>query len=115
MESVNEDRLREITWGDPVFEAELLAEFDALLADVAPKIAEAILAGELSAAGRYAHTIKGSAGAIGAQELQKHAASLCEACSQQASENAMTLVREFMAAAGKFHSWHVARRSGIAA
>ena len=74
------------TMNNPKFYARMLAKFLDSQSDFAAMFAAAQVDDDPSAAARAAHTLKGTAGNIGAQPLQAAAASLEHACQNHAPE-----------------------------
>jgi two-component system sensor histidine kinase/response regulator len=66
---LNYDYLNEITGGDAEFIAELLSDFVSQTPALIEQIAEAIAQGDAATVGAAAHTLKGSARAVGADEF----------------------------------------------
>ena len=66
---LNYDYLNEITGGDAEFIAELLGDFVSQTPALMEQIATALAQGDAATVGRVAHALKGSARAIGADEL----------------------------------------------
>ncbi|BCW97153.1 MAG: Hpt domain-containing protein [Fimbriimonadales bacterium] len=63
---LNHDYLNEITGGDSEFIAEILDDFVSQTPELMEQIAIALAQGDAAAVGRAAHTLKGSARAVGA-------------------------------------------------
>ena len=66
---LNYDYLNEIAGGDTEFIAELLGDFVSQTPALMEQIATALAQGDAATVGRVAHALKGSARAIGADEL----------------------------------------------
>lgn len=66
---LNYDYLNEITGGDTDFIAELLSDFVSQTPNLIEQIAAALARGDTATVGAAAHTLKGSARAIGADEF----------------------------------------------
>ena len=66
---LNYDYLNEITGGDTDFIAELLSDFVSQTPNLIEQIAAALAGGDTATVGAAAHTLKGSARAIGADEF----------------------------------------------
>jgi two-component system sensor histidine kinase/response regulator len=66
---LNYDYLNEITGGDAEFIAELLGDFVSQTPELMEQIATAVAQGDAATLGKAAHTLKGSARAIGADEF----------------------------------------------
>ncbi|OYT72457.1 MAG: hypothetical protein CFK49_04905 [Armatimonadetes bacterium JP3_11] len=66
---LNYDYLHEITGGDEEFIAELLGDFLAQTPSLMSEIESAVAQGDADTLGKAAHTLKGSARAIGADEF----------------------------------------------
>jgi len=66
---LNYDYLNEITGGDEEFIAELLGDFASQTPDLIEQIATAVAQGDAATVGAAAHTLKGSARAVGADEF----------------------------------------------
>lgn len=66
---LNYDYLNEITGGDTDFIAELLSDFVSQTPNLIEQIAAALAGGDTATVGTAAHTLKGSARAIGADEF----------------------------------------------
>jgi len=66
---LNYDYLNEITGGDEEFITELLGDFLAQTPDLMAQIESAVAQGDADALGKAAHTLKGSARAVGADEF----------------------------------------------
>jgi two-component system sensor histidine kinase/response regulator len=66
---LNYDYLNEITGGDAEFIAELLSDFVSQTPTLMEQIATAVAQGAAATVGAAAHTLKGSARAIGADEF----------------------------------------------
>jgi HPt (histidine-containing phosphotransfer) domain-containing protein len=73
---IDRERLSAVTFGDPEFEAELLAAFLGDTASAIERLATALSAGDLPAARREAHSIRGSAANVGALPLSAEAGRL---------------------------------------
>jgi len=65
-----------VTFGDPEFEAELMAAFLGDTASAIERLAAALAAGDLGAARREAHSIRGAAANVGALPLSAEAGRL---------------------------------------
>jgi two-component system sensor histidine kinase/response regulator len=85
---LNYDYLNEITGGDAEFIAELLSDFVSQTPALIEQIAEAIAQGDAATLGKAAHTLKGSARAIGADEFAAIAFELEQAGKQGDLSNA---------------------------
>jgi HPt (histidine-containing phosphotransfer) domain-containing protein len=66
---LNYDYLNEITGGDAEFIAELLGDFVSQTPALMEQITTALAQGDAATVGKVAHALKGSARAIGADEL----------------------------------------------
>jgi HPt (histidine-containing phosphotransfer) domain-containing protein len=66
---LNYDYLNEITGGDAEFIAELLGDFVSQTPALIEQITTALAQGDAATVGKVAHTLKGSARAIGADEF----------------------------------------------
>jgi len=85
---LNYDYLNEITGGDAEFIAELLGDFVSQTPELMEQIATAIARGDAATVGTAAHTLKGSARAIGADEFAAIAFELEQAGKQGDLSNA---------------------------
>lgn len=73
---IDRERLSAVTFGDPEFEAELMAAFLGDTASAIERLATALAAGDLPAARREAHSIRGAAANVGALPLSAEAGRL---------------------------------------
>ena len=85
---LNYDYLSEITGGDAEFIAELLGDFVSQTPELMEQIATAVAQGDAATLGKAAHTLKGSARAIGADEFAAIAFELEQAGKQGDLSNA---------------------------
>jgi HPt (histidine-containing phosphotransfer) domain-containing protein len=85
---LNYDYLNEITGGDAEFIAELLGDFVSQTPALIEQITTALAQGDAAAVGKVAHTLKGSARAIGADEFAAIAFELEQAGKQGDLSNA---------------------------
>jgi two-component system sensor histidine kinase/response regulator len=85
---LNYDYLNEITGGDAEFIAELLGDFVSQTPALMEQIAAAVAQGDAATVGAAAHTLKGSARAIGADEFAAIAFELEQAGKQGDLANA---------------------------
>jgi HPt (histidine-containing phosphotransfer) domain-containing protein len=79
---LNHDYLNEITGGDTAFIAELLGDFVSQTPVLINQIATALAQGDAATVGAAAHTLKGSARAVGADEFAAIALELEQAGKQ---------------------------------
>ena len=79
---LNYDYLNEITGGDAEFIAELLGDFVSQTPALMEQIATALAQGDAATVGAAAHTLKGSARAVGADEFAAIALELEQAGKQ---------------------------------
>jgi signal transduction histidine kinase/DNA-binding response OmpR family regulator/sensor domain CHASE-containing protein len=82
------ERLDEVSGGDTEFEKELLGEFLRTAPILVEDAAKAIASGDVAAAQRAAHTLKGASGSIGAGPLAESSRLLEETCKQGRLEEA---------------------------
>ena len=94
------DYLNEITGGDAEFIAELLGDFVSQTPELMEQIATAVAQGDAVTLGKAAHTLKGSARAIGADEFAAIAFELEQAGKQGDLANALEGDREKCLACG---------------
>lgn len=66
---LNYDYLNEISGGDEEFIAEILSDFLAQTPELMAQIATAVSQGDAATLGKAAHTLKGSARSVGADEF----------------------------------------------
>ncbi|MFN7162711.1 MAG: Hpt domain-containing protein [Fimbriimonadales bacterium] len=66
---LNYDYLNEISGGDEEFIAEILSDFTAQMPELIEQIVSAVARGDAATLGKVAHTLKGSARAVGADEF----------------------------------------------
>jgi FOG: HPt domain len=85
---LNYDYLNEITGGDAEFIAELLGDFVSQTPALIEQITTALAQGDAATVGKVAHTLKGSARAIGADEFAAIAFELEQAGKQGDLSNA---------------------------
>jgi HPt (histidine-containing phosphotransfer) domain-containing protein len=84
------ERLSAVTFGDPEFEAELMTAFLGDVGSGLERLAAALAAGDLVAARREAHSIRGAAANVGAQPLSAEAGRLEALLASGVSEGAET-------------------------
>lgn len=89
---IDRDFLAEMTGGDPEFEQELLQEFLNTIPGLIQQVREAVESGNNTALASAAHTIKGSARAVGAQPLAEIAFALELAGKEQRIDDASDTV-----------------------
>lgn len=85
---LNYDYLNEITGGDPDFLAELLSDFLTQTPELLSQIESALVSGDAATLGKVAHTLKGSARSVGADEFAAIAFELEQAGKQGDLSNA---------------------------
>jgi two-component system sensor histidine kinase/response regulator len=94
---LNYDYLNEITGGDAEFIAELLSDFASQTPTLMEQIAAAVAQGDAATVGAAAHTLKGSARAIGADEFAAIAFELEQAGKQGDLANAPDALQRLQA------------------
>jgi two-component system sensor histidine kinase/response regulator len=94
---LNYDYLNEITGGDAEFIAELLSDFVSQTPTLMEQIAAAVAQGDAATVGAAAHTLKGSARAIGADEFAAIAFELEQAGKQGDLANAPDALQRLQA------------------
>jgi HPt (histidine-containing phosphotransfer) domain-containing protein len=105
MEILNLARLDESSGGDSALASELLAEFANFLSIEAPRVGQALIAGDLNATRMIAHTINGASLSIGAELISSVSVGLEQACKEGDETSAFSLIRELQSEVGKFSGW----------
>ncbi|MGC8784162.1 MAG: response regulator [Armatimonadota bacterium] len=86
---IDRDFLADMTGGDPEFERELLQEFLSTIPGLIEQVRQSLASGNSTALAGAAHTIKGSARAVGAQTFAEIAFALERAGKEQRMEEAL--------------------------
>ncbi|GBC96057.1 Sensory/regulatory protein RpfC [bacterium HR16] len=94
---IDRDFLTDMTGGDAEFERELLQEFLSTIPGLIEQVRQAIASGNSTALAGAAHTIKGSARAVGAQTFAEIAFALERAGKEQRMEDAMQTAQSLFA------------------
>lgn len=94
---MDHDFLKEITGGDEEFTRELLQEFLNTIPPLLDEVEQSLNAGDNEALARAAHTIKGSARAVGARAFAEIAFALEQAAKQQRRDDASAAAQSLFA------------------